>query len=249
MNDKPELHLVHNFETAFCPFCPSCGHAFPLIPEDEVWVEVPVQSEWVASYRLVIQDEEPVIAEVRLFPAGPNRRAGRWSEDPKAVPSNGVPGRALKDLKLSDPRDLFPKITKNMRRRMEPAHAAEVLDRFGLREDSRIRVRRPGRGGRDDLFYAIWAEAYVRLVEAGVPHPVKALAANPPIPVEGYVSTEGKVSVDTARGFVNEARNRKLLTRPAPGRSGGTLTDAAVELLRSREASNPRPSRRVGGDG
>lgn len=44
------------------------------------WLEVTIADGWLAAYRLVPQDGQPVIAEVRVFPAEAGRRtAGTWS--------------------------------------------------------------------------------------------------------------------------------------------------------------------------
>jgi hypothetical protein len=59
---------------------------------------------------LVAPEGRPVVAEVRLFPAKENSRsrgAGRWSEQASAVPAEGIPGRALRALRLK-PTGLAP---------------------------------------------------------------------------------------------------------------------------------------------
>ena len=36
-----------------------------------LWLEVPVDDDWMAAYRFVNQDGSPVVAELRLFPREP----------------------------------------------------------------------------------------------------------------------------------------------------------------------------------
>ncbi|HWT78643.1 MAG TPA: hypothetical protein VN648_07550 [Candidatus Methylomirabilis sp.] len=88
--------------------------------------------------------------------------------------------------------------------------------------DRRGRVRRPGRRGRDDLFYAGWAAKYLDSVATG-PAPLARLA------------DKEHLNESTIRGILQEARRRGLLTEPPPGRAGGQLTDKALALLGIKE--------------
>lgn len=79
-------------------------------------------------------------------------------------------------------------------------------------------IRRPGRGGRDPLFYAEWAARYLnacRKSEAPVAH----------------LAEEHSFSEASIRGFLGEARRRGLLTPAPAGKAGGQLTDKAIALL------------------
>lgn len=91
------------------------------------------------------------------------------------------------------------------------ARGLAELDDFG-------RVTRPGRRGRDDVFYARWAELYVEELAKG---------SNP---LPGLAATE-HLSESTIRSFLHEARRRELLTKSPPGRAGGSLTDKATNIL------------------
>jgi len=82
-------------------------------------------------------------------------------------------------------------------------------------------AQRPGRRGRDDAAYASLANEYVKRLSSATP--VKDLAA------------ELDYSDDRVRNMLAEARRRKLLTRPSPGKSGGQLTDKAIALLPQTE--------------
>ncbi|MGH2597262.1 MAG: hypothetical protein ACRDH7_15065 [Actinomycetota bacterium] len=231
MISEPHLTLSHRAEVRVV-FCPSCGGQLPWHRVLEPWIEVQVEPQWMAAYRIVVKDGRPVVAEVRLFPSEDDHRIpGRWSNKPDAVPEGGLSGRAIRQLRLKDPIGLLPKLMQNIRRRHGQEAAAQLLGRFGLDRKVPIAPRRPGRAGRPDLFYARWAAAYVALVEAGSRQPVKDLAEDPPIPIEGYVSKGQHASVESVRGIINEARKRRLLTRPPPGKPGGRLTAKAKTIL------------------
>ena len=84
--------------------------------------------------------------------------------------------------------------------------------------DDQGRVPRPGRRGRNDIFYARWAALYVDALAEG-PNPLPRLAK------------AEHLNESTIRGFLHEARRRKLLTDAPPGRAGGQLTRKAETLL------------------
>jgi hypothetical protein len=78
---------------------------------------------------------------------------------------------------------------------------------------------RPGRRGRDDFEYALWASRYVEALDAG-PRPImRLLEAHP-----GH-------SAAMLRAILNKARHRGLLTPSEPGRAGGRLTQKGLDLL------------------
>jgi hypothetical protein len=51
-------------------------------------------------------------------------------------------------------------------------------------------ARRTSRAGRPDVYYAIWARAYVEWLRLGSKTPVKDLATAPPVAIAGYSSGE-----------------------------------------------------------
>lgn len=85
---------------------------------------------------------------------------------------------------------------------------------------------RPGRRGRDERDYAEIAALYVDLLAAGDQTPVDTLAA------KTYLSPS------QLRNLLYEARRRGLLTKAAPGRAGGTLTDKARQLLEAPDGQH-----------
>lgn len=238
MHREPRLRMVERSELADVGSCPACDARLPRRSRREAWIEVPIGNQWVAAYRIVVKNQIPLVAEVRLVPDAPARRqAGRWSGKAADVPSGGVPGRALRALRLKDPFELFPKVVENLKRRMGEHAARQVLGRFGMVGTAPVVPLRPGRAGRADEFYALWAAAYVERISSGSHHPVWELAANPPVRIRERQATK-HLSGHTVRDVLREARGRDLLTSPPMGRSGGELTPKARRLLRKLGREN-----------
>jgi hypothetical protein len=82
-----------------------------------------------------------------------------------------------------------------------------------------VAVRRPGRRGRDDRPYALWAWRYVEKCKT-TRRPYPELAEDHP----GF-------SIRTIRDLVSKARRRELLTEGSQGKTGGSLTPKAEQLL------------------
>jgi hypothetical protein len=109
-----------------------------------------------------------------------------------------------------------------VRHHHEAPHIRATLNDGGARlRDSLTRNPRPGRRGRSDASYASLAAAYVERLESRAP--VADLAA-------AWDYSDSRV-----RNLLHEARRRGLLTRPAPGKSGGQLTKKAIDLLQNNE--------------
>lgn len=95
-----------------------------------------------------------------------------------------------------------------------------------------MRRRRPGRRGRTDSYYLVWAVAYVERLAAGSRRPVKDLTERPPKVIRGYVSDGEATSEATVRDIIHQARVRGLLTGSPAGRPGGELTPKATQMLK-----------------
>jgi hypothetical protein len=216
---------------------------YPIDNGYAFWVEVDLGDGWMTAYRLMPHHTgQPVVAEVRVHPI-PNPALPRpgWSEQPGDVPEGGMPGRALRALRLTDAMESFEDYLKHLKATRGEYFSDEAKMWLGMRPAERRRVRvghRPGRAGRPDSFYATWAAAYVRRLHAGSRRPVQDLAASPPIRIEGYVSNGHSVSPETVRAILNRARARGLLTASPIGRAGGSLTPRAEEVL----ATPPHPN-------
>ena len=83
-----------------------------------------------------------------------------------------------------------------------------------------LETPKPGRRGRDDVEYAIWADRYVEAVQRADRNPIVVLTREYP----GH-------SADSLRAILNKARKRGLLSKSQPGRSGGHLLPKAIKLL------------------
>jgi hypothetical protein len=136
----------------------------------------------------------------------------------------------VRDLSLKVPLERFPQFLGSIGR--DPKFAKQLLRGHGMKLGSEMRRRRPGRAGRPDSFYLVWAVAYVERLKVGSRHPVKDLAEHPPKVVRGYISDADVTSEATVRDFIHQARERGLLTRSPKGRPGGELTPKAEQLIK-----------------
>lgn len=223
------VRLVHRLVPEPLFACPHCRGRLPRRQRREIWVETPVERGWVAAYRIVLRERQPLVAEVRVFPDEPGHDAGRWSEEADTVSPGGVPGRALPKLRLRDAMILFPQVIERWNRASGGRLGTQVLGRFATSGSPEAVPRRPGRAGRPDRYYAIWANAYVDRLREGSATPVKDLTTAPPV-VLGVGA--GEASEATIRDTLTEARERGLLTSSPRGKAGGELTPKALRLLR-----------------
>lgn len=212
-----------------------------------IWVETPIpgSEEWLAAFLFMPQGPDLVLAEIRVIPdtgriqwgtdrgesvtvgdvewtVGPMgivSGGGDWSRKPKAFNdprfAGGLPVRILRDIPSTA---VFERVQELLASR---ANAQDA-------EHPGPQPRRPGRAGRDDHFYAVWASRYV---EEG--WSVKTVA-------EKYGEQP-----KTVLNWIYEARHgRALLTETRQGRGGGTLTAKAKRLLRARKVSNSKGDQR-----
>ena len=230
VSTKPTLHLVQRFEPEPLVQCPSCKARLPGRQLNEAWIEVPAGEGWLASYRVVMKQAVPVIAEIRVLPQEADHRTpGNWSRDPVSVPADGIPARVLRRLRLTDPIGLFENFVKQWEADQGEEVAQRVFGRFGFRRSEGAVPKRTGRAGRSDAFYARWAAAYVERLQRGSRHPVRDLVTRPPVKIAGFASSRAPDA--TVRAILHEARRRKLLTRAPAGRAGGELTEKSMQLL------------------
>jgi hypothetical protein len=89
-------------------------------------------------------------------------------------------------------------------------------------EEPFLQRPRPGREGRKDWEYALWASRYVSACEQDPARPIALLVKR----FSGHKES-------MLRAILYKARRRGLLTdAPQKGRAGGTLTNKAVHLLK-----------------
>jgi hypothetical protein len=196
------------------------------------WVHAPIDERWIGAFLIMVIDDRPVVAEARVFPGNWAQplRDGVWSGEPSEVPAGGMPGPVLRGLKLATAMKVFEEFMKLSRDIGRPDIERD-LDEKGFPAGVRLVPRRPGRAGRSDEYYAVWAAAYITRLRVGSRRPVSDLAADPPILIEGFQSTDGKVSRSTIHDIIHTARERGLLSASPKGQSGGELTAKGRELL------------------
>ncbi len=151
--------------------------------------------------------------------AGTHKPGGEWSRDPddlNEMPEGGITARMLRQIPLGNFVEGVSKMAASQSGANLPAGWASSVTRRA--------PARPGRAGRDDLYYAVWAQRYVN--NLGNRSPIASLAKH-------YRMKPAGVS-----HLVHEARFRDLLTKSAPGRAGGVLTDKARALLVKAQASS-----------
>jgi hypothetical protein len=92
-------------------------------------------------------------------------------------------------------------------------------DRADAAIRSFLHIPRPGRAGRPDEFYAVFAAAYVMACRESRA-PIKALA------------DQWHLNEQTVKNMVSEARNKRgLLSETKQGKGGGELTEKALAIL------------------
>src|SRR5215813_1022859 len=77
---------------------------YGVVPVENIWMEAPLPSDerWLVAYRIVMQEDRPQVAEVRVFPNEPVRdTAGVWSAEllgshVRSVPHGGLSTRMLR---------------------------------------------------------------------------------------------------------------------------------------------------------
>jgi hypothetical protein len=184
----------------------------------EVIYEAPLDdgSGWMAAVYLGMQAGRWIVTELRVFPSAERakEKPGEWAHSEaaqEAAPNGGLTTTALRAVAVSQ---LAADALRESRK--------WELVGLTLMSAGMLPGNAPGAHGRDDTYYARLARMYLYLVQARHPRPVKELA--------DFFG----VSVRTTESQIREARNRGLLTRPEPGRSGGELTDKARDLLKEQ---------------
>jgi hypothetical protein len=166
--------------------------------EPVVHGRLPGHPEWRITATFVRQGNQLVVSSCAIAPVG-------------EVPAGGLTARQLRRATLGD-------LTRLAGRGVIGRIISAVAPEAALTADDDQAHPRPGRAGRDDHFYAVWAARYAEQA-AYTARPIAELADahdRPPTRLREYIA---------------EARRRGLLTATRPGRSGGQLTDKARALL------------------
>lgn len=219
--------------------CPKCRRRLPVSRRPEGWVQQPLGDGWVASYRLMVKEGRPVIAEVRIH-LDDGRGQGNWSEAPADLPGEGVPAQALRRLGLKVAKEQFAAFHRELERDRE---FATLVPPSTYALGSALHSRRPGRKGHPESFYVLFALAYLDRLGKGSAHPIKDLAARPPVRISGYVSGRNVTSEASVRDIIHQARRKGFLTSSPPGRAGGHLTPKAKQAFLEQIGLLPAPRR------
>jgi hypothetical protein len=203
---------------------------FLTLVDGTIWVlDRALEPEWSVLYRVVEQDGNPVVAELRVVPAPHSEEEDEWAEEALLKPQKtwGVePPVADGGLLARQVRAVRPgRAIKESRRWAALERENPIAHALGFRfSDSVLNApRHVGRRGRSDRFYVEVCVAYIDAVQAGEPAPVQAAADR-----LGFKHAH-------VRDALHRARRRGLLTPPPPGRAGGQLTDKARAVLAEPE--------------
>lgn len=182
---------------------------------DDVWVEARLKNGWFVRGRMVVQGGRAVVAELQIMPSGKAAPPGGVTQDVvRRVPlgSFGPYLMAANSFAMGD--SGIGGLAQAFKRSVG---ARIALDRL----DPRPRPRRAS--GREDLFYARLAAAYLKAIEQGSRSPIKDLAS------------KRDELPSRIRDMVHEARERGLLSTGSAGRRGGELLPRALALLEKGE--------------
>lgn len=130
------------------------------------------------------------------------------------MPKGGVTARLLRSAPIQR---LVRQVQKQLRKNVDVSISGHGLGRMAHVAE------RPGRRGRPDRYYLLWAERYVKALEHDTKRPVAYLA-------ERYGLKPTQV-----RDLIHKARERGLLTKSRRGQASGRLTEEAKDLLRRKD--------------
>lgn len=196
---------------------------------DEGWsVAEDLGDGWVATYRYVVKDGRPVLAELRVQPGDGDSALELVSLgldgvhfDPAGVPARGLTLRRLRTMRPSSVlAEVLADWEEDVREGVSQPAEVEILNPGWMKLKQRwAQARRRVPKRRDErLLMVAWM--YVTALARGVQHPNKEIAA------------EIGRKPSQVRDDVTAARREGLLTPGAgKGRTGGQLTDAAFALM------------------
>lgn len=173
---------------------------------------------WQVDATFVMHEGQPVLADLHLLPRlPPDVTADCWTTEfaPPEECRSGINARLLRSISLPELEREARQGLKALARRHQPGRWRRELERAEASFD------RPGRAGRDDSHYVLWAVRYVEAVEAGSRTPIADLAA------------AHALDKEQVRDRIHEARVRELLTRAGRGKVGGHLTEKAEAIIKN----------------
>jgi len=208
----------------------------------DAWSEADLGDGWRVAYRLAIYRGQPVIAELRVFPADefPGREVATWRAEVVGIEAGSVPsvdGEAKKKVSPYATPIAFPAIRGGITARrlravrlgllmkdteevMAKMHAVMKRDllTWGVEEKKRPTTRRSGAFSDREL--ARLAGEYVK----------RCRRSRSPV---ADIAGQRGLSASRVRDMVHEARSRGLLSAARQGVSGGQVTPLAKRILAS----------------
>lgn len=211
----------------------------------QTWLQTPIDETWIAALRIVPKDGQPVVAELRIFPNHPDRQglfAGEWAAEvldqadiersdlANFIPEGGLTVSKVRKVRLGALREQYGKILRNWEKRAkaEGHTISDLLAAGGWQQATGPQEPHRGRPRTPDTYFAEIAALYVQALEQGSTHPNIDVANE-----LGRIRNDF-VTSKMVRGWLLEARRRRLLTKPAGGRGhlGGQLTDKGLAALK-----------------
>lgn len=168
---------------------------------------------WALDVSFAAQAGSPVIRSIAVRPF-----------DPEATPHGGVTRNLIDDIRMSQLYKALANADSIVQARGFASMSIDARDipaRYG-------EVRRPGRAGRSDLYYARWAALYLKNAESRDGRGVYAQMAQS-YPKRGLSQAQRQREI---RSAVEGARRRDILLGAQHGKVGGYLSERAEQLLR-----------------
>jgi hypothetical protein len=188
------------------------------------------RAEWAIEALVLITDEGPGVAELKIRPRGSHAGGG--------IPSGGITTRLMREINVGELIDLARDCVRSRVAAIlavadDPSPGLGTTTAFDDQVAATLRGqakavgaltgerKRPGKRGNGIDHYLKWASLYAGKVAVGVRNPNVVLA------------DEFGVTPEYVRDTVTDARRRYgLLTlSPGRGRAGGTLSPKALALI------------------
>lgn len=188
------------------------------------WIEVDIDDEWTAAYRVVPSRDTLVIGELRVFPRTIGAfDPGSWSHAGADVPPGGLPTKVLRKIKVGLVLRFAQRQTRSVAEAagMLPGDLGERLTQVALPAGKPNRRR----GRRNPTLLARVAVEYERAYESTPKSPIPQLAKS--IPHRSEQALRDLVRDARVDGFLSPARG--------PGAAGGRATQKARDVLAAPE--------------
>ena len=218
-----------------------------LYETHDIWAEGKLDDDWAVAYRVGLDDhDQPVIAEIRLFPCEtwrPNHYEGRWSAEVlgsrAGAPSGGIKQKQIRAIPTRHHASVLQRAMSYFQKGHLSLLGRATLGRnespfqsdAGPTRGSIHQPKKSGKRGRPPLPDAEYVEAAASYANA--------IARSSRSPAKD-VARELRQDEDRTRAMLRRARARGLLS-PAlsPGKHGGALTERGKAVLR-RERQRAR---------